>query len=279
MNTLIAITWSVSPEIFSIGPITLRWYGLFFAFGFLFGYWMTQRVFRAEGVKEEWLDSLLIYLVLGTIIGARLGHVLFYNPDYYLSNPLEILKIWTGGLASHGGTAGVIFAMWLWSRRIGKRPMLWITDRIAMSVGLVSCFIRLGNLMNSEIIGNETDVPWAFIFTARDELARHPAQLYESIAYFSVFVILTYMFWKTPIKKKQGFITGFFLVMVFGWRFILEPFKIEQAEFDAGFLDILSMGQWLSIPFVLLGLYWMYKGWTSPPVEIVEKGNKAKKKN
>ena len=263
MNTLLSISWAPSPEIFTIGPITLRWYGLFFATGFLIGYMITQRVFKLEKANEKLLDSLLLSLLLGTVIGARLGHVLFYDPVDYLSNPIKILKIWEGGLASHGGTIGVILAVWLWSKYISKRPFFWITDRIAMSVALTSFFIRMGNLMNSEILGTPSDLPWAFEFTRAyitPVVPRHPAQLYEALAYMGIFILTSYLFWKTRSKDKPGFITGLFLALVFGSRFLIEFVKIEQAKFDATFLETFTMGQWLSIPFVLLGLYFMYRG-------------------
>lgn len=259
VNFLLAITWDVNPEIFTIGSFAPRYYGLLFAGGFFLGYMIVRKQFLSEGKPEAWLDSLLIHLIIGTVVGARLGHVLFYNPGYYLENPLEILMTWKGGLASHGGTLGVFIALILWSRKVSKQPFLWIADRLTVPVALVSCFIRLGNLMNHEIIGNETDVPWAFIFTLRDNLPRHPAQLYESLAYLATFGVCWYLYWKTDAKDKRGFLFGLFMVLVFGSRFIIEYFKIEQADFQAGFLEILSLGQWLSIPFVLLGIFCMVR--------------------
>ncbi|MEL6674345.1 MAG: prolipoprotein diacylglyceryl transferase [Bacteroidota bacterium] len=268
MLDLLYITWDVSPEIFSIGSFAMRWYQFLFAGGFFVGYFIVRYIFRQENLNQDWLESLLLYLVLGTVIGARLGHVLFYNPSYYLQNPLEIFMTWKGGLASHGGTVGVLLALWLWSRRVSKKPFLWITDRLIVAVALASCFIRLGNLMNSEILGVETTVAWAFEFVqvdGADAPPRHPAQLYEALGYLGTFFFLGYLFFKTQLRQKRGFLTGLFLILVFGSRFLIEFVKIEQADFQASFLDTLTLGQWLSIPFVLLGAYFMYLGSSQEP--------------
>lgn len=247
-----SIFWNVDPEIFAIGPIHLRWYGLLFATGFFLGFLITRKVFRVEKENEEWLDSLLLHLVLGAVIGARLGHVFFYGWDYYQDHLLEIPMIWQGGLASHGGGIGVILAYWLFSRNVSKKPMLWIMDRTAMSVALAGCFIRLGNLFNQEIVGIETDVPWAFVFALRDEVTRHPAQLYESLSYLTIFGILSYLFWKTPAKKYSGLLTGLCFALIFIARFIIEFWKENQEAFEDGMAY--NMGQLLSIPMVILGL-------------------------
>ncbi|MBS0011148.1 MAG: prolipoprotein diacylglyceryl transferase, partial [Bacteroidales bacterium] len=171
---LAIITWDVNPEIFRIGNFAPRWYGVLFASGFLFGYLIFKRIFKNEGLKEELLDRLTIYVAIGTIVGARLGHCLFYEPSYYLSNPLEILKVWRGGLASHGAAVGIPLVLWLWVRQ-EKKPYIWILDRIVIVVALGGAMIRLGNLMNSEIYGIETTLPWGFVFLRNGETApKHP---------------------------------------------------------------------------------------------------------
>ncbi|MCP3927632.1 MAG: prolipoprotein diacylglyceryl transferase [Bacteroidetes bacterium] len=253
------ITWNASPDIVQLGPLTLRWYGLLFALGFVFGFFIVKRMFKEEKAPDEWLDSAFIYIVIGAVVGARLGHVFFYEWDYYSQNMGEILKIWRGGLASHGGAIGVIFALWLYSKVVTKKSILWILDKVAVAVALAGCFIRLGNLMNSEIIGIATEVPWAFIFTQVDQVPRHPVQLYESISYLLLFFILFPVYWKTNARKKSGFVFGLFLVLLWSIRFFLEFFKRSQGGFETYFGDALSTGQWLSIPFILVGLYFVFR--------------------
>ncbi|TAE46577.1 MAG: prolipoprotein diacylglyceryl transferase [Bacteroidetes bacterium] len=263
MNPLLFITWTPGPEIFSIGPIHLRWYGLLFASGFLIGYYITRHIFRKEQVPEIWLDSLLLAMVLGTIIGARLGHVFFYDWPEYREHPLDILMIWKGGLASHGAAAGLFLAFWLWSQRVSKKPMLWITDRLAMSIALGGFFIRMGNLFNHEIVGKPTDVPWAFQFMLNQDdgrfvhVPRHPTQLYEAIAYICIAGLLGWLFFRTNASKKQGLLTGWFLVLVFGARILLEFTKEKQEHLEAEWinriLEVINMGQILSIPLVIFG--------------------------
>lgn len=253
------ITWDASPEIVSIGPITLRWYGLLFAAGFLLGLYIVRRMFLAEKAPEAWLDKVFVYMVVGTILGARLGHVFFYDWDYYSQNLLEIPMIWKGGLASHGGAIGIIIALYIFSRRISKRSVLWILDKVVVPTALAGCFIRLGNLMNSEIIGIPADVPWAFIFTAVDDQPRHPVQLYEAISYLFSFGVLYYVYWFTDKKEKLGYIFGLFLVLIWGFRLWLEMYKKSQGGFETYFNQALSTGQLLSIPFILIGLYFMFR--------------------
>ena len=249
---LAIITWDVNPEIFRIGGFAPRWYGVLFASGFLFGYFIFKRMFRNEGLRDELLDKLTIYSALGTIIGARLGHCLFYEPSYYLSNPLEILMIWKGGLASHGAAIGILLALWLFVRK-EKKPYMWILDRIVIVAALAGALIRLGNLMNSEIYGIETTLPWGFVFLRNGEtVPKHPTQLYEALAYFIVFFILFRIYW----RKKGDFIRGLtfslFLILVFVFRFFVEFVKEDQVAFEAGMK--FNMGQWLSLPFVLIGV-------------------------
>ena len=255
---LLAIEWGPSPEIVSIGPLSLRWYGLMFALGFLFGLWMVRRMFLAEGAPEEWLDKCFMYIVAGTIIGARLGHVFFYDWDYYSQNLSEIPMVWKGGLASHGGGIAVFLALWLFSKRVSKKSIFWILDKVAVPTALVGAMIRFGNLMNSEILGKPTGSDWGFIFTRIDDVARHPVQLYESGAYVLIFFLLYYLYWYTNKRNQQGYIIGLYFALTFGARFLLERFKASQGGFETALGDTLSTGQWLSIPFVLGGLLLMW---------------------
>ena len=200
----------------------------------------------------ELLDKLTIYMALGTVIGARLGHCLFYEPGYYLKNPLEILKIWQGGLASHGAAVGILLALWLFIRKY-KKPFMWILDRIVVVVALAGSLIRLGNLMNSEIYGIETGLPWGFIFIRNLEtVPKHPTQIYESLTYFLIFLLLIWLYYKNDGKPKPGLLFSLFLILVFGMRFMIEFIKENQVDFESGM--ILNMGQWLSIPFVMAGI-------------------------
>jgi prolipoprotein diacylglyceryl transferase len=200
-------------------------------------------------------------MIFGTVIGARLGHCLFYNPVYYLSNPVEIIKVWEGGLASHGAALGILIAIYLFAKKKKNYSMLWVLDRVVIVVALAGTFIRLGNLFNSEIIGIPTDVSWAFIFTAVDDLPRHPAQLYESIAYFIFFLILLFVYYKGFEKNRNGLLFGLFLVLVFTFRFFVEFLKENQSGFEAGMA--LDMGQLLSIPFIITGFIFIAKSFKS----------------
>jgi phosphatidylglycerol---prolipoprotein diacylglyceryl transferase len=214
------ITWDVSREIANIGPLSLRWYGLLFALGFVFGFIILTRVYKLEKKPQSDLEQLSIYVILGTVIGARLGHCLFYDPAYYLSNPFEMLKVWEGGLASHGAAIGILTALYLFAKKKKDQGMIWTLDRLVIVVALGGALIRLGNLFNSEIIGMQTDVPWAFIFTSVDDIPRHPAQLYESIAYFISFGILYLIY----LKKRETLKTGFLFGLVFNICFRIQIF-------------------------------------------------------
>lgn len=253
------ITWNVSPEIGSIGPLTFRWYGLLFAAGFLVGLYIVRRMFRAENAPETWLDKAFIYVVVGAVLGARLGHVFFYDWDYYSQHLAEIPQVWKGGLASHGGAIGIILALWIYSRTVTHKSILWILDKVVVPTALAGCFIRLGNLMNSEIIGKSTEVSWAFIFTRVDNVPRHPVQLYESFSYLLSFVILYFVYWKTDKRKQPGYIFGLFLILIFGFRILWEYFKESQGGIESAFGNIMSTGQLLSVPFVLIGLYFVLR--------------------
>jgi len=263
-----SILWDIKPEIFSIpfdfwifDTITVRWYGLLFALGFLLGYRLVEKMFIREGISIEWLDKLFMYTMIATVVGARFGHVFFYGWDFYSTHPSEILKVWHGGLASHGAAIGIIVAMWFYSKNVSKKSILWITDFVAIPVALAGFFIRLGNLMNSEIIGSVTDVPWAFEFVnasiTNPSAPRHPAQFYESICYLLTFGLLFYMYWKTNAKKKEGLLTGLFFTLIFSARFLIEFIKENQEAFEEGMS--LNMGQRLSIPCVIAGIYLIYR--------------------
>lgn len=251
------INWDVSPDIFSIGPITIRWYGLLFAMSFIVGYQIMMIIFKRENRSEHDLNDLVWYMILGTVLGARLGHCLFYNPDYYLSHPLEILQIWKGGLASHGAGVGIVAALILYTRKKREISFLWIMDRIVITVALSGFFIRMGNLFNSEIIGKPTNSNWGFVFVSVDNIPRHPAQLYEAIAYLLIFIFLFSFYFRVKGKFKNGLLFGMFLISVFGFRFFVEFFKENQSLFEQNLF--LNMGQLLSIPFVILGIYFLIR--------------------
>jgi phosphatidylglycerol:prolipoprotein diacylglycerol transferase len=246
------IQWNPDPDILSVGPLHVRWYGLMFLLGFSIGYAIIRWMCQIEKKKFEELEGLLVYVMAGTMIGARLGHVLFYAPGYYLSHPLEILKIWEGGLASHGGTLGVILGVWLYSRRYPQFTFMWMLDRLSIPTAMVASFIRIGNLMNSEIIGRPTDVPWSFVFLRIDNIPRHPGQLYESIAYFTLFIFTMTLYRLKPIRPP-GFFIGIMLIWIFLSRIFLEHFKENQEAFEKGMFW--NMGQLLSVPFVLAGIF------------------------
>lgn len=246
------IYWDVNPEIFKLGPLSIRWYGVLFALGFLIGYQIMSFIFKREKRNVNDLNDLLWYMILGTVIGARLGHCLFYNPDYYLTHPLEIIQVWKGGLASHGGAIGILIALNYFVKKHQQYSYLWLLDRIVIPTALGGSFIRLGNLFNSEIIGKPTNSSWGFIFTAVDNVPRYPAQLFESIAYFLIFIFLSFYYLRSKGKIKNGLLLGLFLILIFTFRFFVEFIKEDQTYFEQ-YLP-LNMGQILSIPFIIAGL-------------------------
>jgi phosphatidylglycerol---prolipoprotein diacylglyceryl transferase len=277
MNSFLFIHWNPNPEIFSLGSISVRWYGLLFATGFLLGYTILTKMFKYEGAKVEWVDKLFIYVIVATIIGARLGHVIFYGWSYYSHHLIEIFlpiaKTANGykfvgyqGLASHGGSFGILIAVWLFSKKVTHRNMLWTLDRLAVPVALVSAMIRTGNLMNSEIYGVATTLPWGFIFERNGEtVAKHPTMIYEALSYLITFILLLYFFYKKKsLKDRQGLLIGVFFIGIFLTRFLIEFIKEPQEAFEANMA--LNMGQILSIPFVLAGVYLIYRSLNRPPV-------------
>ena len=271
---ILTVNWDVDPVLFNIGSFQLRYYGLLFIAGFYLGYYMFRQFFRREGKPLELLDSLLWALFLCTIVGARLGHVLFYQPGYYLAHPGEILKVWQGGLASHGGTIAIMIGMWWFVKKYGRKHnfgYVWLLDRLAVATAFAAMFIRLGNLMNSEIYGHETSLPWGFVFLQNGEtVAKHPTQLYEALCYFATGVIL-YAIYKYALPKiKEGLLLGIFFIGIFLSRFFIEFVKENQVGFEEGMT--FNMGQLLSIPFVLLGIFLIVRSFRpgTPPALRVD---------
>ena len=253
---ILSIVWNPSPEIFEIGGFAVRWYGLFFALSFFFGYLIMLKFFNKEDVPVKLLDELATYMILGTIIGARLGHVFFYEPAWYLAHPMKIFMVWEGGLASHGAGIGIILSILIFSY-VRKKPFLWVMDRIVIVVALAGFLIRMGNLMNSEIYGLPTSLPWGFQFlrstTPSDGLVpRHPTQIYEGLTYLAIFFLLIWYYYKKDGKPAPGFLFGLFMILVFGMRFLIEFIKEPQEIFEKSLS--LNMGQMLSIPFVIAGI-------------------------
>lgn len=251
------IYWNPSPEIFSIGPLAVRWYGLAFAVGFIIGYDIVSRMFRHEGAPEKWLGILLMYVIVATLVGSRLGHVFFYAWDYYSQHPADIFKIWEGGLASHGGTIANIIAVFIFARFVTHKPASWTFDKLVIPIALVGCLIRLGNLMNSEIYGGPTDLPWGFVFERNGEtVPAHPTQIYEAGCYLLLFVLLMWMYWKKNCEERPWLITGVFFIGIFLPRFLIEYVKNVQEPWEVDMIANygINMGQLLSIPFVLIGI-------------------------
>ena len=251
MTPWLQIVWDASPIFVEIGPLSIRWYGLLFALGFIVGFYIVRYMYRREGQPLEDLDALLLYIIGGTVIGARLG-MLFYYPDHYLSNPTDIIRIWEGGVASHGGVIGVLIALYLYVRSRPDQPYLWVLDRLAVPAALCAAFIRIGNVFNSEILGVPADVPWAFVFELVDNVPRHPVQLYEATAYLIIFATLFAIYRRYGARLSTGALSGLFFVLVFTARFFAEFYKETFAPFEEELL--FSMGQLLSLPAVLLGL-------------------------
>ena len=275
MLTLLSINWNPNPELFNLfGSLPIRYYGLLWVVGIALAYVIVHRQYRDRKIDEKTFEPLFFYCFFGILIGARLGHCLFYQPDYYLNHfwemilPVKFLPDggwkWTGyeGLASHGGTLGLIIALWMYCRKT-KMHYMDVLDMIAVATPITACFIRLANLMNSEIIGQPTDVPWAFVFERVDMLPRHPAQLYEAIAYFIFFLGMVYLYKRGQQKREKaslpyhrGFFFGLCLTEIFVFRFFIEFLKEDQVDFERTMA--LNMGQWLSITFILIGVYFMF---------------------
>ena len=263
----LVVHWHVDPAILHIGGFELRWYSLLFVSGFILGWFIFKWFFQREKIDTKLLDPLLYTLLICTIVGARLGHCLFYQPDYYLGSWQgfwEIFMPWKGGLASHGGTIALILGMWWFANHYGKKhdfDFVWLLDHLAIAVAFAGAFIRFGNLFNSEIYGNVTDLPWGFVFELRGETEpKHPTQLYEGFTYLLLGFVLIGLYWKKLDQMLRGQFIGIFLIVCFGSRFLIEFIKEPQVEFEQTM--VLNMGQLLSIPFILLGIFflvWAYK--------------------
>ncbi len=256
---LLVVKWNLDPAILRLGGFELRWYSLLFVSGFILGWFIMKSFFKREGIKESLLDPMLYMLLICTIVGARLGHCLFYQPDYYLGSWQgfwEIFMPWKGGLASHGGTIALILGIWWYARKYGPAnhfDFVWVLDHLVIPVSFAACFIRLGNLCNSEIYGGPTSLPWGFIFERNGETVPcHPTQLYEALTYLLLGFVLLWLYRHKLDSMYRGTFVGIFLTVCFGSRFLIEFVKNDQVAFEADMA--LNMGQLLSIPFVLLGI-------------------------
>ena len=275
INTLV-VTWDFNPVMISLGSLEIRYYGLMWALALLLGGWFFGNFCKREKLNPELADSIFVFGALATVIGARVGHCLFYEPDYYLLKPWTIItEIRNGGMASHGAAIGLLIGLWLFSRK-NKMPYIWSLDRIMIPVGIGGAIVRFGNLFNSEIVGCVTDVPWGFKFVrlfpgvpVENIPAQHPTQLYEAICYLVTFAVLAYLYYAKDLgRKRPGLLFGIGLQGIFLTRFCIEFVKLEQEAFEKGMA--LDMGQLLSIPFILLGAYVIYRAVTRPEVAIVE---------
>lgn len=273
MNTLLlSINWNPNPELFNLFGISIRYYGLLWAVGIFFAYIIVHYQFRDKKIDEKKFDPLFFYCFFGILIGARLGHCLFYDPMEYLSKPWTIITGFRdGGMASHGAAIGLLIGLWLFSRK-NKLPYVWSLDRIMIAVGIGGAVVRLGNLFNSEIFGMATTLPWGFEFVRSAKwvnefapAAVHPTQIYEALCYLATFGLLCWLYYaKDMARRRPGILFGIGLIGIFLTRFFIEFIKTEQEAFEQGWL--LDMGQWLSIPFILLGIYMIYRGATQPEV-------------
>ena len=246
--------WNIEPVAITVGFATIRWYGLMFASAFISSYLLMTWMYKREEKNTDEIDDLLTYAAVGTIVGARLGHCLFYDPAFYFSHPLKIFAIWEGGLASHGAILGILIALYLFQRRVAE-PYVWFLDRVSIVSALGASFIRTGNFFNSEIVGEPTRVLWAVIFQKIDLLPRHPVQLYEALSYSLIFLLLLFMYKIRGSNIRPGVIFATFLITVFTARFFLEFVKTKQAAYNSEFW--MTTGQMLSIPFVMVGLFYL----------------------
>lgn len=280
MTELLSINWHLDPVLLHLGSIELRWYSILFLSGFVIGWYLFKSFMLREKVDVKLLDALLYTLLIATIVGARLGHCLFYEPDYYLGSWkgfAEIFMPWKGGLASHGGAVALLLAMWWFSKRYGKKygfDFLWILDRLCITVAFAGCMIRLGNLCNSEIYGDATSLPWGVVFQLRGEtVPKHPTQIYEALSYLVLGFILLRIYKNNAEKVYKGFFFGMFLVVCFGMRFLIEFIKEPQVGFEQNMA--LNMGQLLSIPFVLAGIVILVYSYSARRPSLREITNKS----
>ncbi|MBQ6911386.1 MAG: prolipoprotein diacylglyceryl transferase [Bacteroidales bacterium] len=281
----LVVNWNIDPVIFHLGGIELRWYSVLFVSGFILGWYIMRSFFRREKINESLLDPMLYMLLICTIVGARLGHCLFYQPDYYLGSWQgfwEIFMPWKGGLASHGGTIAILLGIWWYARKYGRKndfDYVWVLDHLVIPVAFAACFIRLGNLFNSEIYGGPTSLPWGFVFQRNGETVPcHPTQLYEGGTYLLLGIVLMWLYWKKLDKLYRGTFVGLFLIVCFGSRFLIEFVKNPQVEFEQDM--VLNMGQLLSIPFVLLGIGFLVYAYVKKlPAAAVHPERTAQKKD
>lgn len=294
----LAIDWNFDPELFTIFGREIRWYGVLWVIGLIAAWHIVFRMFKHEKLPEKWYDSLSWYMIIGIIAGARLGHCLFYDPEYFLARPLEMILpiskneygnyVFSGyaGLASHGGVIGIIIAVWLYSKKVTKKSMLWTFDRVVVPAGFTAGMIRLGNLANHEIYGGSTDLPWGFRFienlpqwekgaSAIYSLPSHPTQIYEAICYFIIFATTMWMYWKTNAPKREGLIIGVAMIGIFAARFLIEFLKNVQEPFEISMRDNygLVMGQLLSIPFIIWGVWLVFRAIKRNPETIAMNKN------
>ena len=280
----LVVHWNIDPAILHIGGFQLRWYSLLFVSGFILGWYIMKSFFVREKISTDLLDPMLYMLLICTIVGARLGHCLFYEPSYYLGSWrgfLDIFMPWKGGLASHGGTIALILGIWWYAKKYGPAndfDFVWVMDHLVIPISFAACFIRLGNLFNSEIYGGPTDLPWGFVFERNGETVPcHPTQLYEAGTYLLLGLFLLWLYWKKLDNVYRGTFVGIFMIVCFGSRFLIEFIKNDQVDFEANMA--LNMGQLLSIPFILLGIGFLVYAYTKKlPARAVhpEPGPKAK---
>ena len=259
MNFL-SVSWNVSPEIFKIGQyVTLRWYGLMFVASFALGWYIFRKMIEREGKPIKLYENILMPVFIATFLGARFGHFLFYEPSKFFNNPLDILLPPYSGLASHGAAIGILIGLYYYSRK-NKVPYLWTLDRIVITIALSGFFIRTGNLMNSEVYGHETSLPWGFIFVRMHETApKHPTQIYEALSYLTIFIILYLIYLRKKPPFRDGVIFSLFLILIFSARFFIEFLKEPQEAFEEGMT--LDMGQLLSLPLIAAGIILLRKIW------------------
>lgn len=268
---LLSIVWNVDPEIFRIGGFALRYYSILFLSGFVLGYFIFKGFYRREHLPIAQLDNLFFVSFIAALIGARLGHVIGYDLRYYLAHPWEILMTWKGGLASHGGAVGLLIGLWWYVQRYGRKygiNYMWLLDRFIIPVTFAGALIRCGNLMNSEIYGDVTTLPWGFVFVRANEvLPKHPTQLYEALAYVLLGIALMWLYRHRLEKLRQGSLFGIFLTFLFGARFLIEFIKEPQSNFEVGMT--LNMGQWLSVPFIVAGIaIWIWSVKRGKPARL-----------
>ena len=273
---LLSIVWNADPEIFRIGGFALRYYSVLFLSGFILGYYIFRWFYKREQLPLEQLDTLFFVSLISALIGARLGHVIGYDLRYYLAHPWEILMTWKGGLASHGGAVGLLIGLWWYIRRYGRKygiSYLWLLDRFVITVTFAGACIRLGNLMNSEIYGDVTNLPWGFVFARNGELLpKHPTQLYEALSYLILGFVMVWVYKHRLPKLKQGTLFGIFLTFLFGARFVIEFIKEPQSDFEVDML--FNMGQLLSLPFIVAGIaIWIWSVRKGKPAMLPPRKN------